>query len=46
MILEIMHLVSYYNCQFIGVRKVLSRYLFACEKWRQPKKAPLANGDG
>ena len=35
-----------YSCQFIGVLPSLARISFVLEKWRHPKKAPRAKGDG
>ena len=36
----------FHNCQLMGVLPSCRRMALVCEKWRQPKKAPRARGDG
>ena len=36
----------FHNCQLIGVFPSDRRMMLVCEKWRQPKKAPPASGEG
>ena len=43
---EIEPFINFEDSQSMGVLPSFRRMAFVCEKWRQPKKAPRARGDG